>query len=181
MIQVMRRIPEKYSIHWLAVAALLFGVYFLALRGSRVLLGLEISPQNVQGFIILALLMSLAVIGGGVFGAKIYSITAFIFSIIGVAYLLIVSGTQTYQGWADLIGVVGFMFWGGLAVGAGIIVQLVCSIRASRRRLKEILANENEEQEEADDLMQREGALGENAQTEDKQDQNDQYIPFNKE
>jgi hypothetical protein len=180
MIQVMRRIPEKYSIHWLAVAALLFGVYFMALRGSRLLLGLEISPQNVQGFIILALLMSLAVVAGGFFGAKIYSITAFIFSAIGVAYLLIVSGTQTYQGWTDLISVVGFMFWGGLAVGAGIIVQLICSIRASRRRLKEILAKENDELEEADEWLQREDTQRESAQTEDEPDQNDAFIPSNK-
>jgi hypothetical protein len=153
MIEVMQRIPEKFSAYWLGVAAVLAGVYFLALRGSRLLLGLEISPQNVQGFIIIALLMSLAVIAGGFFGATIYSITAFVFSMIGVAYLLIIAATQTFQGWTDLISVIGFMFWGGLAVGAGIIVQLICSIRASRKRLKEILAQENQARKEAEAMV----------------------------
>ncbi len=144
----MQRIPEKYSAYWLGIAAVLSGIYYLALRSSRMLLGLDISPQNIQGFVILALLMSLAVIVGGFFGATIYSVTAFIFSVIGVAFLLIVAATETFHGWTDLISVVGFMFWGGMAIGGGIIVQLIFSIQASRKRLKEITAQAAETAQE---------------------------------
>ena len=49
----MQRIPEKYSAYWLGIAAVLSGIYYLALRSSRMLLGLDISPQNIQGIVIL--------------------------------------------------------------------------------------------------------------------------------
>ena len=145
---MLRRIPEKYSWYWLIVALALFGVYFLALRGSRLLLGLEISSQNLLGFAIIAFAMSLAVVVGGFFGAKIYSVTALMFSGIAVVFLLYVTGTQPYQGWADLISVIGFMFWGGMAVGGGIIVQLIYSIRASRKQMIKAIEEEKQEIEE---------------------------------
>ncbi len=144
MILLLDRIPEKKSTQWLFAAVVLFAVYFAALWGSRLILGLGVTGQTIQGFAILAAMMSLAVVTGGYFGAKIYSVTALIFSGIAVIHLLGVAALNPTGGWSDLISVIGFMFWGGMAIGGGIIVQLIYSIRASKKYVEEDMGKENQ-------------------------------------
>jgi hypothetical protein len=156
MILLLDRMPEKKSTQWLVVTAILFVIYLASLWGSRLILGMGVTAQTIQGFSILAAMMSLAVVTGGYFGAKIYSITALIFSGIAILHLVGVSALNPASGWSDLIGVIGFMFWGGMAIGMGIIVQLIYSIRASKKQIQEVVEEEKQVQIQLQNLSTEE-------------------------
>lgn len=121
----MIRLPEKYSIKWLPILMALFLLTFISMFLVTTILDLNISLENIGGFAILSLAVSLAIGIGGILGSSAYFITALLFNILGIIYTFIITIFRTAEGWSDLVGIVSYLFLLTVGIILGVVLQLI--------------------------------------------------------
>ena len=121
----MLKLPEKNSKKWIPVFLFLFALTFISMIVVSLILDLKIGINNISGFLILSLFVSLVIGSGGYIGAKAYFITSFVFNILGIAYMLIISIFRTAEGWSDLVSVISYLFLLSLGIIIGFIAQVI--------------------------------------------------------
>lgn len=130
---MMAKLPEKHSLRWVVFLAVLFVCTVLSFFVLALLLGTPVGGENLGGFGLLGIIISLAITIGGYLGARIYFITALIFDGIATAYMLFIAANQTAEGWSDLVGVISYLFTLGIGLIIGILLQLFWHIRKNKK------------------------------------------------
>lgn len=120
----MIKLPNKYSIKWLYILIALFFLTFASMYLVITILELSIGFDNISGFALLSLAVSLSIGIGGLLGLKAYFKTALLFNIIGIIYMLSVTIFRTAEGWSDLVSIISYLFFLALGIFLGVIVQL---------------------------------------------------------
>ncbi len=118
-------LPKKYSIKWLLIILALFLLTFISMFLVTTILTLSASLDNIGGFAILSLAVSLAIGIGGLIGAKSYFKIALTANIIGIIYMLAISIFKTAEGWSDLVSIISYLFILTIGIVLGILYQLV--------------------------------------------------------
>ena len=121
----MLKLPEKNSKKWIPVFLFLFALTFISMIAVSLILNLKIGFNNISGFLILSLIVSLAIGSGGYLGARIYFITAFVFNFIGILYMMFISIFRTAEGWSDLVSVISYLFLLSLGLIIGFVFQVI--------------------------------------------------------
>jgi len=117
-------LPAKKSFHWIYVLMGVFAINILALLISRIMLTITINLQNIIGFTILALLVS--VIGSiGYFGIRKFSYVFIIFDILGLFYMYFIILSNNSDGWVDLTSLIGFIVLIDVGIAIGIIAEFI--------------------------------------------------------
>lgn len=120
----MIKLPNKYSIKWLYILIALFLLTFASMYLVITILELSVGFDNISGFALLSLAVSLSIGIGGLLGLKAYFKTALLFNIIGIIYMLSVTIFITAEGWSDLVSIISYLFFLSLGIFLGVIVQL---------------------------------------------------------
>ncbi len=119
----MLKLPEKYSIKWIYILVALFLLTFVSMFIVTTILDLSISIDNISGFALLSLAVSLTIGLGGLLGLKAYFKTAFVFNILGIIYMMSVTIFRTAEGWSDLVSIISYLFMLSIGIILGVIVQ----------------------------------------------------------
>jgi hypothetical protein len=130
----MIKLPQKYSIKWIYILVALFLLTFISMFIVTSILALSVSLENIGGFAILSLAVSLAIGIGGLIGAKAYFNIALIFNILGIIYMLTVSIFRTAEGWSDLISIISYLFVLAIGIVLGMLVQLIIILIACYKK-----------------------------------------------
>lgn len=120
----MIKLPNKYSIKWLYILIALFLLTFASMYLVLTILQLTIGFDNISGFALLSLAVSLSIGIGGILGLKAYFKTALLFNILGIIYMLSVTIFRTAESWSDLVSIISYLFFLSLGIFLGVIVQL---------------------------------------------------------
>lgn len=120
----MIKLPNKFSIKWLYILIALFFLTFASMYLVITILELSIGFDNISGFALLSLAVSLSIGIGGLLGLKAYFKTALLFNILGIIYMLSITIFRTAEGWSDLVSIISYLFFLALGIFLGIIVQL---------------------------------------------------------
>ena len=123
-VTIMIKLPEKNSRKWIPVFIILFALTFISMIAVSLILDLKIGFNNISGFLLLSLFVSLAIGLGGFSGARAYFITALVFDILGIFYMMIVSIFRTAEGWSDLVSEVSYLFLLSSGIILGFIIQI---------------------------------------------------------
>lgn len=118
-------LPKKYSKKWILIILALFLLTFISLFLVSTILTLSTSLENIGGFTILSLAVSLAIGIGGLIGAKSYFKIALTANIIGIIYMLAVSVLKTAEGWSDLVSIISYLFILTIGIVLGILYQFI--------------------------------------------------------
>lgn len=121
----MIKLPEKNSRKWIPVFIILFVLTFISMIAVSLILDLKIGFNNISGFIMLSLFVSLAIGLGGLLGARAYFKTAFVFDVLGIIYMMWVSIFRTAESWSDLVSVISYLFLLSSGIIIGFIIQIV--------------------------------------------------------
>ena len=124
-------LPKKKSIGWLYVLTCVFIINICSLLVTRVILGSEINTKNAAGFVVLALIASIAACFG-YFGKKAFSYLFILFNLIGILYMFYIAIMGKSSGWADLTSIVGFMFMSCMGILLGILTEIILRARRSK-------------------------------------------------
>lgn len=130
---MMIKLPEKHSVKWFYIAAVILILTFIVLIAFSRLSGINIGMQNIIGFVLLSVIITAVINAGGFLGAKIYFRTSLIFYIIAAIYMLYIAISRTAEGWTDLVGIISYMFIIAIGVIAGIILQGIIFIVSKRK------------------------------------------------
>lgn len=118
-------LPKKYSVKWIYILIALFLLTFVSMFLVTNILDLSIGFENIGGFAVLSLAVSLAIGIGGLIGAKTYFKIALTANIIGIIYMLTISIFRTAEGWSDLVSIISYLFILSIGIVLGMLVQLV--------------------------------------------------------
>lgn len=118
-------LPKKYSIKWILIIVALFILTFVSMFLGTTILALSASLENIGGFAILSLTVSLAIGIGGLIGAKSYFKVALTANIIGIIYMLAISALNTAEGWSDLVSIISYLFILSIGIILGMLYQLI--------------------------------------------------------
>jgi hypothetical protein len=118
-------IPQKKSSRWLVVFLIYTMVIFISLLSTRLLLGSEIVPRNIWGFVILSTGSALIPSLGGFLGKRIFFLIYTIASIIGILYMFYVVIGNTAPGWEDLTSIIGYLFIVVIGFVLAIVSELI--------------------------------------------------------
>jgi hypothetical protein len=138
---MINRLPGRKDTKWVLLTLIVAGILWGALLVSRTLLGVALTQQGALGFAIVAVIAGIAIGVGGFFGGRYFVVTTLTFYVLGIVYLIVVTGFSPDSGWRDIISVIGFMFISVIGIGIGIIVQSIASIRG-RPKLEEAIGLE---------------------------------------
>jgi hypothetical protein len=133
----MINLPKKYSVKWIYILIALFLLTFISMFLVNTILALSLSLENIGGFAMLSLAVSLAIGIGGIVGAKVYFNIALIANILGILYMLTVSIFRTAEGWSDLVSIISYLFVLSIGIVLGMIVQLVIILINHYKKKKE--------------------------------------------
>jgi hypothetical protein len=133
----MINLPKKYSVKWIYILIALFLLTFISMFLVNTILALSLSLENIGGFAMLSLAVSLAIGIGGIIGAKVYFNIALIANILGILYMLTVSIFRTAEGWSDLVSIISYLFVLSIGIVLGMIVQLVIILMNHYKKKKE--------------------------------------------
>lgn len=131
---MMKKYLPKHSKNWLFVALILFLMTFVTMIILAMILGKAMAFENISGFILLSLLVSVIISMGGFLGAKAYFFTALTTDVIGLIYMLVISLTRTAEGWSDLVSVISYMFILGIGIILGLVIQLIVFLRSRNKQ-----------------------------------------------
>lgn len=140
----MIKLPNKYSIKWLYILIALFLLTFASMYLVITILELSVGFDNISGFALLSLAVSLSIGIGGLLGLKAYFKTALLFNILGIIYMLSVTIFRTAEGWSDLVSIIAYLFFLSLGIFLGAIVQLAV-ILITKYKNKNIEENKKRE------------------------------------
>lgn len=118
-------LPKKYSIKWILIIVALFILSFVSMFLGTSILALSASLENIGGFAILSLIVSLTIGIGGLIGAKSYFKIALTANIIGIIYMLVISALNTAEGWSDLVSIISYLFILSIGIVLGMVYQLI--------------------------------------------------------
>ncbi len=124
----MIKLPKKYSLKWIYILFALFVLTFVSMFLVTTILDLSVSLDNISGFAIFSLAVSLAIGLGGLLGSTVYFKTALLFNILGIIYMFIVTIFKTAEGWSDLVSIISYMFILSIGIILGVILQLAMII-----------------------------------------------------
>ncbi len=124
----MLKLPDKYSKKWPYILIAIFGLNFIALLAQSQILNTNINAANIISFAILSLSISLLITVGGFLGGKIYFITASLFDLAGIIYMLYITLNKTAEGWSDLVGIISFLTTIILGLILGLLTQIIYTI-----------------------------------------------------
>lgn len=133
----MVKLPKKYSVKWILILVALFLLTFVSMFLVTTILALSISLENISGFALLSLAVSLAIGVGGVLGLKAYFKTALVFNILGIIYMLSITIFRTAEGWSDLVSIISYLFILAIGIILGVIVQLAVILITTYKRNKD--------------------------------------------
>lgn len=124
----MIKLPNKYSIKWIYILIALFILTFVSMLLVITILDLSIGFDNISGFALLSLAVSLSIGLGGLLGAKAYFKTALVFNILGILYMLYIIIFRTAEGWSDLVSIISYLLLLSIGIILGVIVQIAVII-----------------------------------------------------
>lgn len=133
----MLKLPEKYSIKWIYILVALFLLTFVSMFIVTTILDLSISIDNISGFAMLSLAVSLSIGLGGLLGLKAYFKTALVFNILGIIYMMSVTIFRTAEGWSDLVSIISYLFMLSIGIILGVIVQFAIILIANYKKKRE--------------------------------------------
>ncbi len=131
----MQKLPEKQSKNWIYILLGQFIIIFIALIIQSKILDYNMNTENIIGFAILALSISLLITIGGYLGGRIYFITSSIFNISGLIYMITITLNKTAEDWNDLVSLVSYLTLLVIGFGIGLIAQLIYTIIAKKKGL----------------------------------------------
>lgn len=120
---MMIKLPEKHSVKWFYIAAVILILTFIILIAFSHLSGINLGIQNIFGFVLLSVIITAVISAGGYLGAKIYFRVLLIFYIMASVYMFYIAVSKTAEGWTDLVGIISYMFIIAAGVIAGIVLQ----------------------------------------------------------
>ncbi|KAF0091710.1 MAG: permease [Fusobacteria bacterium] len=132
----MIKLPKKHSVKWIYILIALFVLTFVSMFFVTTILDLRVSLDNLSGFAILSLAVSLAIGLGGLLGSTAYFKTALLFNILGIIYMFVITIFKTAEGWSDLVSIISYMFILSIGIILGVIVQLVLIIITGYKKKK---------------------------------------------
>jgi hypothetical protein len=132
----MLKLPTKHSKKWVLVFIALFLLTLVSLISVGKILSINIGAENIAGFALLSAFVSVIISVGGFLGARLYFITASIFDLLGIVYMLYVSINRTAEGWSDLVSIISYLFTLAIGLILGLVIQLVAFLMSKRKRLK---------------------------------------------
>ena len=130
-------LPKKYSKKWILIILALFLLTFISLFLVSTILTLSTSLENIGGFAILSLAVSLAIGLGGLIGAKSYFKIALTANMIGIIYMLAVSVFKTAEGWSDLVSIISYLFILTIGIVLGMLYQFILILINCYKKKKE--------------------------------------------
>ncbi|MDD2370404.1 MAG: hypothetical protein PHQ32_00185 [Firmicutes bacterium] len=133
----MQKVPNKYSKKWFPILATILIINFISLFSASKILGSDISSANIISFAILSLSISILITVGGFLGAKIHFITASIFNLASIVYMLYITISKSAEGWSDLVGIISYLTIIIIGLIAGLIIQLIYTIVTKKKGLSQ--------------------------------------------
>lgn len=124
----MKLLPDKYSKKWLLFFAALFLLSFIPFICLSQMLNF-----SVVGVGILSLIVALVISIGGYLEAKVYFLTASVFDIIGIIYMLYIALNKTAEGWSDLVSIISYLFIVGIGIVLGVVIQVIMFFISKRK------------------------------------------------
>lgn len=133
----MINLPKKYSVKWIYILIALFLLTFISMILVNTILALSLGMENLGGFAMLSLAVSVSIGIGGIVGAKVYFKIALIANFLGILYMLSASIFRTAEGWSDLVSIISYLLVLSIGIVLGMIVQLVIILMNHYKKKKE--------------------------------------------